>query len=79
MGQAIEWSGIYAERAERMRASEIRELLKLLDQPDVISFAGGIPDPMLFPTEDLCPAPHFSQRNQGRTRSGSAFPYRRRR
>jgi DNA-binding transcriptional MocR family regulator len=32
-----------------MRASEIRELLKLLDQPDIISFAGGIPDPALFP------------------------------
>lgn len=34
-----------------MKASEIRELLKLLDQPDIISFAGGIPDPALFPTE----------------------------
>jgi DNA-binding transcriptional MocR family regulator len=32
-----------------MKASEIRALLKLLDQPDVISFAGGIPDPALFP------------------------------
>lgn len=39
-----------ARRAANMRASEIRELLKLLDQPDVISFAGGIPDPKLFPT-----------------------------
>jgi DNA-binding transcriptional MocR family regulator len=36
---------------DRMKASEIRELLKLLDQPDIISFAGGIPDPALFPTE----------------------------
>ena len=34
-----------------MRASEFRELLKLLDQPDVISFAGGVPDPALFPKE----------------------------
>jgi DNA-binding transcriptional MocR family regulator len=33
----------------RVRASEIRELLKLLDQPDILSFAGGIPDPDLFP------------------------------
>jgi len=32
-----------------MRGSEVRELLKLLDQPDIISFAGGIPDPELFP------------------------------
>jgi DNA-binding transcriptional MocR family regulator len=35
----------------RMRASEIRELLKLLDRPDIISFAGGIPDPALFPQQ----------------------------
>jgi DNA-binding transcriptional MocR family regulator len=41
----------YASRAARMKASEIRELLKLLDQPDIISFAGGIPDPQLFPND----------------------------
>ncbi|MDR6293975.1 DNA-binding transcriptional MocR family regulator [Inquilinus ginsengisoli] len=41
----------YATRAAKMRASEIRELLKLLDRPGVISFAGGIPDPALFPTD----------------------------
>jgi len=35
-----------------MRASEIRELLKLLEQPGIISFAGGIPDPALFPVEE---------------------------
>lgn len=40
---------LFATRAGRMKASEIRELLKLLDQPDIISFAGGIPDPALFP------------------------------
>ncbi|MCF6233924.1 MAG: PLP-dependent aminotransferase family protein [Rhodobacteraceae bacterium] len=39
----------FATRAQRMKASEIRELLKLLDQPDIVSFAGGIPDPDLFP------------------------------
>ena len=45
------WEPRYADRAARMKASEIRELLKLLDQPDIISFAGGIPDPNLFPAE----------------------------
>ncbi|MET0575147.1 MAG: PLP-dependent aminotransferase family protein [Mesorhizobium sp.] len=44
-----DWDEKFATRATRMRASEIRELLKLLDQPDIISFAGGIPDPKLFP------------------------------
>lgn len=47
----MNWEQIFASRAARMKASEIRELLKLLDQPDIISFAGGIPDPKLFPTE----------------------------
>lgn len=45
----LDWEQIFATRSSRMRASEIRELLKLLDQPDIISFAGGIPDPALFP------------------------------
>ena len=43
------WEPAYAGRAGRMRASEIRELLKLLDRPGIISFAGGIPDPALLP------------------------------
>jgi DNA-binding transcriptional MocR family regulator len=40
----------------RMKASEIRELLKLLEQPDIISFAGGIPDAALFPKEAVAEA-----------------------
>ncbi len=47
----MDMTTLLASRATRMRASEIRELLKLLDQPDIISFAGGIPDPSLFPTD----------------------------
>ena len=45
------WEPRYARRAARMSGSEIRELLKLWDQPEVISFAGGIPDPALFPEQ----------------------------
>jgi DNA-binding transcriptional MocR family regulator len=47
----LDWEHVFASRTSRMRASEIRELLKLLEQPDIISFAGGIPDPALFPDE----------------------------
>jgi len=47
------WDSLYARRASRMRTSEIRELLKLLDRPDVINFAGGIPDQALFPAGDF--------------------------
>lgn len=52
VAEAAAWEPRYAARAERMRASEIRELLKVLDQPGVISFAGGIPDPALFPVQE---------------------------
>ncbi|MEL0002638.1 MAG: PLP-dependent aminotransferase family protein [Rhodospirillales bacterium] len=48
---SFDWSSVFAGRAARMGASEIRELLKVLEEPDVISFAGGIPDPELFPIE----------------------------
>jgi DNA-binding transcriptional MocR family regulator len=46
------WEPRYARRAGRMAASEIRELLKVVDQPGILSFAGGIPDPALFPVAD---------------------------
>ena len=49
----MDWQTILATRNARMKASEIRELLKLLDQPDIISFAGGIPDHALFPTQQI--------------------------
>ena len=47
------WAQRFSERMSRVRANEIRELLKLLDQPDILSFAGGIPDPGLFPAERI--------------------------
>ncbi len=47
------WTNRFAERMTHVRASEIRELLKLLDQPDILSFAGGIPDPEMFPAERI--------------------------
>jgi len=52
----MQWTDVLASRSTRMKASEIRELLKLLDQPDIISFAGGIPDPALFPADDFARA-----------------------
>ena len=47
----LDWPEMFAGRADRMHASEIRELLKLLNQPDIVSFAGGIPDPAYFPID----------------------------
>jgi DNA-binding transcriptional MocR family regulator len=68
-----EWEPRYAGRAERMRASEIRELLKLLDQPDVISFAGGIPDPALFPVAQAAEA--YAAILGDASRAGSSLQY----
>jgi len=44
---------LYSKNANNMKASVIRELLKLVDQPGIISFAGGLPDPATFPVEEL--------------------------
>ena len=38
---------------QELRASEIRELLKLIARPEIISFAGGIPDPAIFPLDAI--------------------------
>lgn len=43
----------FAERTSRLRASTIREMLKVTQQPDVISFGGGLPAPELFPTREI--------------------------
>jgi len=50
---AIDFSSKFSENAMMMRASEIRELLKLTNKPGVISFAGGLPDPAIFPVEEI--------------------------
>ncbi|HZD10757.1 MAG TPA: PLP-dependent aminotransferase family protein, partial [Candidatus Binatia bacterium] len=46
---ATPWKQRYAQRMQRMGSSIIRELLKLTEHPDIISFAGGLPAPELFP------------------------------
>ncbi len=43
----------FANRMSLLTGSEIRELLKLTSQPDIISFAGGMPAPELFPVEGV--------------------------
>jgi 2-aminoadipate transaminase len=48
----VEWQRLYAQRSEGMRASDIREILKVTAQPDVISLAGGLPAPELFPIDE---------------------------
>ncbi|MEA5142160.1 MAG: PLP-dependent aminotransferase family protein [Oscillibacter sp.] len=43
----------FSTRMDQLKGSEIRELLKLTARPDIISFAGGLPAPELFPVEEV--------------------------
>jgi 2-aminoadipate transaminase len=46
-------TAFYSKNAACMKRSEIRELLKVTRQPDVISFGGGLPGPETFPVKEL--------------------------
>ncbi len=51
--ERIRMESLLSVRAKTMKASEIRELLKLTQRKDIISFAGGLPNPQLFPKEQM--------------------------
>ncbi len=46
-------NNLFSDNANRMKRSAIRECLKLTQQPDIISFAGGLPSKTSFPYEDI--------------------------
>ncbi|HDQ34962.1 MAG TPA: aminotransferase, partial [Chloroflexi bacterium] len=48
-----------AKRTQNMKSSAIRELLKITQLPDVISFAGGLPAAELFPVREIEEACHY--------------------
>lgn len=50
---AIDVQSLLSENAKCMKASEIRALLKYANHPEMISFAGGLPNPLTFPLEEL--------------------------
>ena len=49
----MNWTDRFASRTHHMKPSSIREILKLTQKSEVISFAGGLPAPGLFPVERL--------------------------
>ncbi len=53
MPTPIHWQHRYARRTEQIQSSAIREILKLTQSPDIISFAGGLPAPESFPIEAI--------------------------
>lgn len=50
------WEHRFSQRTQRMQSSAIRELLKVTELPGVISFAGGMPAPEVFPVEEVLAA-----------------------
>lgn len=47
---------IFADRMSAVHKSFIREILKVTEDPEIISFAGGLPNPRLFPVQELSEA-----------------------
>ncbi|MGE0091686.1 MAG: PLP-dependent aminotransferase family protein [Bacteroidia bacterium] len=50
---ALNIQNILSDNAKSMRRSAIRDLLSVANRPEVISFAGGFPNPNTFPVEEL--------------------------
>lgn len=51
MDKPLEPACLFSERAQQLTSSAIREILKVTERPEVISFAGGLPAPDGFPLE----------------------------
>lgn len=60
-----------ARRVERLKPSTIREMLKVTQRPEIISFGGGLPAAELFPVDDIAEA----QDRVMRTRGAAALQY----
>ncbi len=58
-------NALFARRMELVRASEIREILKVTARPEIISFAGGLPAPELFPVAEILAATQAVLENDG--------------
>ncbi|WNG23655.1 PLP-dependent aminotransferase family protein [Cystobacter fuscus] len=57
---------LLSQRMSRMKASAVREILKVAERPDVLSFAGGLPAPELFPVEAIAQAHAEAFAEEGR-------------
>src|ERR1700736_5515733 len=55
----------FARRVERLKPSTIREMLKVTQDPNVISFGGGLPAAELFPVDDISAAQGRVMKNRG--------------
>jgi 2-aminoadipate transaminase len=49
----VNWDRLFSDQARDIRPSPIRELLPYINKPGIISFAGGNPDPFIFPVVEF--------------------------
>ena len=49
----MKWNTLYSSRIQSMGHSDVAAMLKLAERPEVISFAGGLPDPEVFLLEEI--------------------------
>lgn len=61
----IGWDARLAKRTQGMKSSVIRDLLKVTMQPDMISFAGGLPAPDFFPIREFEEACQYVLQHEG--------------
>lgn len=59
-------TALFSSRMTQLRPSTIREILKVTVRPDIISFAGGLPAPELFPIEAVQRAADSVLQSSGR-------------
>ncbi|NNB88239.1 PLP-dependent aminotransferase family protein [Corallococcus exiguus] len=55
-----------SQRMSRMKTSAVREILKIAERPDILSFAGGLPAPELFPLDAIAKAFEETFAREGR-------------
>jgi 2-aminoadipate transaminase len=63
----VNYDSFYSKNAKNMKRSEIRELLKLTAKPGIISFAGGLPAPDLFPIDEIKEMSRIVMEREGKT------------
>lgn len=61
----VDVENIFAKRMDNVPSSFISEILKLIDDTEIISFAGGLPNKDLFPVEEIRNAANYQLENYG--------------
>jgi 2-aminoadipate transaminase len=66
------WDGRYAARMAQVRSSAVRDLFAAASRPDIISFAGGMPEVSRVPAEAAATAAYEAVMHEGSAHSSTA-------